>query len=39
MRRDDDNDNDFGLFMIAWPGAVIVLLALMWLAISIANQF
>jgi hypothetical protein len=39
MRKDDDDGNDFGLFIIAWPGAVIVVLVLMWLLVSMANRF
>ena len=34
----DDDGNDFGLFMVAWPGAVIVVLFLMWLIVSIAYR-
>jgi hypothetical protein len=37
--RNDNDGNDFMLFMIAWPGAVIVVLMLMWLIVAMANRF
>ena len=38
MRNDDDNGSDFGLFMIAWGGSVILVLVIMWLIVTMANR-
>jgi hypothetical protein len=36
--RNDDDGNDFGLFIVTWFGAVVVVIALMGLIISIAYR-
>jgi hypothetical protein len=39
MRNGDDNRNDFGLFIVAWIGAMVVVVVIMWLLVSMANRF
>jgi hypothetical protein len=35
----DNRDNDLGLLLIAWAGAVVFLVVMMWLVISITKSW
>ena len=37
--RNDDSSGDFGLFILAWPAAVAILIFLMYLVILVAQHY